>query len=128
MSSSSNYTETLALTWLLTTDSATRPTSWYVALFTDDPTDAGTGTEVSGNGYARTAVTFSVSGDTASNTGAVTFPAASGGSWGTISHIGIYDASTSGNLLFHGSLTTSKSVGDGDVFQINTGALDITMA
>ena len=76
-----NAYETHLLQYLLTTDSVTRPTSWYVGLFTSDPTDTGAaGTEVSGNGYARTAVTFSVSGDTASNTAGVEFPAATGGS------------------------------------------------
>ena len=125
----SNYTENLALKWLLTTNSSgvTRPTAWYVALFTSDPTDAGSGTEVSGTSYARTAVTFSVTDDTATNSGAVTFPAA-GGSWGTISHIGVYDASTSGNLLFHGAVTTSKQIDSGDTFTISTSNLSITLA
>lgn len=128
MSAASNHAETNLLKWSLTTDSVTRPTTWYVALFTSDPTDAGSGTEVSGNAYARTSVTFSVTDDTASNTGNVTFPTASGGNWGTVSHIGIYDASTSGNLWYHGSLTASKVVNNGDTFQITTGNLDITLA
>ena len=102
----SNEFETRVLQWTFTTGSPTQPTAWYVALFTDDPTDAGTGTEVSGGSYARTAVTFTVSGDTASNSGAVEFPEATG-SWGTITHIGIYDASTSGNLIAHAALTAS---------------------
>lgn len=127
MSAASNFTETLALKWLLTTDSATRPTAWYVALFTSDPTDAGSGTEVSGTNYARQSVTFSVTGDTASNGSTITFPAA-GSNWGTISHVGIYDASTTGNLLFHGAVTTSKSIDTGDTFQISSGNLDITLA
>lgn len=127
MSAASNYTETLALTWLLTTSSATRPTAWYVALFTSDPTDAGSGTEVSGTSYARQSVAFTVSGDTASNSATVTFPAA-GSNWGTISHVGIYDASTSGNLLFHGAVTTPKAIDTGDTFQITSGNLDITLA
>lgn len=127
MSAASNYTETLALNWLLTSSAATRPTAWYVALFTSDPTDAGSGTEVSGTSYARQSVAFTVSGDTASNSATVTFPAA-GSNWGTISHVGIYDASTSGNLLFHGAVTTPKSIDTGDTFQITSGNLDITLA
>lgn len=127
MSAASNYTETLALTWLLTNSSATRPTAWHVALFTSDPTDAGSGTEVSGTNYARQSVTFTVSGDTASNASTITFPAA-GSNWGTITHVGVYDASTSGNLLFHGAVTTSKSIDTGDTFQISSGNLDITLA
>lgn len=127
MSAASNYAETLALTWLLTSNSATRPTAWYVGLFTTDPTDAGSGTEVSGNAYTRKAVAFTVSGDTATNSGTVTFDPATG-SWGTITHIGIYDAATTGNLLFHGSVTVSKQIDSGDTFQISTGNLSISLA
>lgn len=128
MSAASNYTENLALNWLLTTGSATRPTAWYVALFTTDPTDAGSGTEVSGTNYTRKAVTFSVTDDTATNSGAVTFDAAGSGGWGTITHIGVYDASSSGNLLFHGAVTTSKTIDEGDTFSISTSNLSIVLA
>jgi hypothetical protein len=121
-----NTFETTVLTWLLTTSSATRPTAWYVALFTDDPGESGAGTEISGGSYARTAVTFTVSGDTASNSGAVEFPAASG-SWGTITHIGVMDAATSGNMIVHAALTASKTIASGDVFRIPAGDLDITL-
>jgi hypothetical protein len=125
-----NAFETHTLQYLLTTDSVTRPTSWYIGLFTSDPTDTGSaGTEVStGTGYARTAVTFTVTGDTASNSAAVEFPAASGGNWGTISHIGVMDAATGGNMIVHSALDTAKAINDGDVFRIPTGDLDITAA
>jgi hypothetical protein len=123
-----NAFETSTLSYLLTTGSVTRPTAWYIALFTSDPTDTGTdGTEVTGNAYARTAVTFSVTGNTASNTAGVEFPAASGGAWGTVSHIGIMDASTSGNMIVHSALSASKAIADGDVFRIPTGDLDVTL-
>jgi hypothetical protein len=123
----SNTFETRVLQWTFTTGSPTRPTAWYVALFTTDPTDAGTGTEVSGGSYARTAVTFTVSGDTASNSGAVEFPEATG-SWGTITHIGIYDASTSGNLIAHAALTASKAIASGDILRFQIGDIDVTLA
>ena len=58
MAGFTDYTEDLVLDWLLTSGSATRPTAWYVALYTVAPTDTGGGTEVSGTDYARTAVTF----------------------------------------------------------------------
>lgn len=122
----SNHAENLVLDWLLTNGTATRPTAWYVGLFTSDPTDADTGTEVSGGSYARTAVTFSVTGNAATNTGGVEFPAATA-SWGTVSHIAVYDASTSGNMLFHTALDTAKAITDGDVFRIPTGDLDFTL-
>jgi hypothetical protein len=122
-----NTFETTVLQWSLTTDAVTRPTTWYVGLFTSDPTDTGAaGTEVSGGSYARVAVTFNVTGDTASNTASVEFPTATA-NWGTVSHIGIHDALSGGNMLVHGALTTSKAIDSGDVFRIPTGDLDITL-
>ena len=120
--------ETHTLEYLLTTETLTRPTVWYIGLFTSDPTDTGTaGTEVTtGTGYARTAVTFTVTGDTASNSAAVEFPAADGGNWGTVSHIGVMDAETGGNMIIHSALDVAKAINDGDVFRIPTGDLDIT--
>lgn len=129
MAGLTNYAEDLVLDWLFTNASATRPTSWYVGLYTVAPGEGGGGTEVSGGSYARTAATFTVSGTaptTASNSAAVEFPEASA-SWGTIVAAGIFDASTSGNLIAFASLTTSKSIDTGDVLRFNTGALDITL-
>lgn len=129
MAGFTNYSEDLVLDWLLTNASATRPTAWYVALYTVAPGEAGGGTEVSGGSYARTAVTFTVSGTaptTASNSAAVEFPAATG-NWGTIVAAGIFDASTSGNLLAFADLTTSKTVDSGDVLRFNTGEIDVTL-
>lgn len=127
MSAASNYTENLALKWLLTTDAATRPTAWYVGLHTADPTDAGSGAEVSGGSYARKSVAFTVTDDTATNSATVTFDAATA-NWGTITHIGVWDALTTGNLLFHGAVTTSKTIESGDTFQISSSNLTITLA
>lgn len=130
MAALSNYAEKLLLDWMMTTGSATRPTAWYVALYTSAPSDSGGGTEVSGNGYSRQSVAFDAAsspGGTTSNSGAVTFTA-SGGSWGTISHIGIFDASTSGNLLWHGAMTASKTIADGDTLEFAIGNIDLTLA
>lgn len=129
MAGFTDYTEDLVLDWLLTANTATRPTSWYVALYTVAPTDTGGGTEVSGTSYARTAVSFSVSGTsptTAENSAAVEFPVA-GGSWGTVVAAGVFDASTSGNLLAYANLTTSKTIDTGDVLRFNAGALTVTL-
>lgn len=131
MSSFTDYTENLVLTWLFTGSSATRPTAWYVGLFTAAPSDTGGGTEVTGNGYARVATgTLSVSGTSptnCTNAAAIEFAAASGGNWGTITHIAIFDASTSGNMLGWAALTTSRTINDGDIIRIPAGDLDITL-
>lgn len=121
-----NTYETTTLTWLFTGDSATRPTTWYIGLFTTDPGETGSGTEVSGGSYARTAVTLSVSGNLATNSAAVEFTAATA-SWGTITHIGVMDASTAGTMIVHAALDASKAIATGDVFRIPAGDLDITL-
>jgi hypothetical protein len=130
MAALSDFAEKLVLDWLMTTGSATRPTSWHVALYTAAPSDSGGGTEVSGSGYSRKTVTFAAAtspAGTTSNTGAVSFTA-TGGSWGTITHIGIFDAATGGNLLWHGGLTASKTVGDGDTIEFAISAIGLTVA
>lgn len=124
----SNTFETTVLTWLLTNSAATRPTAWYVALFTSNPAEDASGTEVSttGTAYARQSVTFSVSGNTASNTAAIEFPTATA-SYGTVTHVGVYDASTAGNLIAYAALTTSKAIDTGDVMRLPANDLDVTM-
>jgi len=122
-----DYLEDALLNHVLRNTSYTSPATVYVALYTVAPTDVGGGTEVSGFGYARQAVTFAapVSG-TCANSGAVTFPQASGGAWGTIVAMGIFDAATSGNLLYYGNLTTAKVVGDGDQISFPNGSLTVS--
>ena len=125
----------------------TGPTTLYVSLFTAAPSDSGGGTEVTGGSYARVAVTSGMgasgwagtqsagsttassgTGGVTSNNGAITFPAPSA-NWGVCSHFGIHDASTSGNLLFHGALSASKTVNNGDPApSFVAAALQITFA
>lgn len=127
MAEMSNYLENAMINAVLRATTYTSPANVYVALFTTDPTDAGSGTEVSGGSYQRTAVTFGApSNGVTTNSAGVTFPTATG-SWGTVTHIGIMDAQTSGNLLFHTALDTSKAVSNGDVFTISTGNLSVTL-
>jgi hypothetical protein len=100
----------------------------YVALYTTATTDAGGGTEVTGGSYARTAVTFGApSSNTVANSGVVTFPTASA-SWGTITHMAILDASTLGNMLYHGPLAASKTVDSGDTVSFAASALTVSEA
>jgi hypothetical protein len=128
MAEFSNYLENALINAVLRNTSYTSPATVYVSLYTTDPTDADTGTEVSGGSYARTAVTFGApSNGVSTNSADVTFPTATAG-WGTVSHIGIHDASTSGNLLFHTPLDTSKTIDSGDIFKITSGNLSVTLA
>jgi|TARA_R100000081_G_C4725151_1_gene120275 hypothetical protein len=124
----SNTFETHVLNYVFTTTSVTRPTAWYIALFTSNPAEDASGTEVStsGTAYARQTVAFSVSGNLATNSAAVEFPTATA-SFGTVTHIGVYDASTSGNLIAYSALSASKAISTGDVFRVPAGDLDITL-
>jgi hypothetical protein len=128
MAEMSNFLEDALINATLRNTSYTSPATVYVGLYTSDPTDANTGTEVSGGSYARTAVTFGAPSNGAStNSAAVEFPQATG-SWGTVGWIGILDASTSGNLLYHTPLDVSKSIDTGDIFKIAIGSLSVTLS
>ena len=124
----SNYLENALINVTLRNTSYTSPTTVYVSLHTADPTDAGTGTEVSGGSYVRKSATFAAPSNGVSATSAdVTFDQATA-SWGTITHIGIWDALTTGNMLYHTPLTTSKTIDSGDIFKIASGSLTVTLA
>lgn len=128
MAEMSNYLENALINATLRATTFTSPATVYVGLYTSDPTDANTGTEVSGGSYARTAVTFGApSNGVATNSAAVEFPQCTS-TWGTVSHIGILDASTSGNLYYHTALDSSKTIETGDVFKIAVGNLSVTLA
>jgi hypothetical protein len=136
MSAFSDYYEDAIAAWVRGTTFPAATGSLYCALFTAAPSDSGGGTEVSGNAYVRQTLSKATGTWTLgsagtgqiSNTAAITFPAATPAGWGTITHFGLFDASTAGNLIVHGALTASKAIGIGDVFQFAIGQLIITFA
>lgn len=134
MSALSDYLENHIIDSLFRNTTFTRPANIYVALFTAAPNDAGGGTEVSGGSYARQAIATgassgwdAASGGATANTAVLTFPTATA-NWGTITHVGLFDASTSGNLLFHGALAASQTINSGNIFRFNAGDLDVSLA
>jgi hypothetical protein len=128
MAEMSNYLENALINVTLRATSYTAPTTVYVGLFTSDPTDDGSGTEVSGGSYARKSATFAAPSNGVSTTSAdITFDQATG-TWGTIGWIGIFDALTTGNLLYHTALDASKTIDTGDIFKIASGSLTVTLA
>lgn len=128
MAEMSNYLENALINATLRNTSYTSPATVYLALYTSDPTDADTGTEVSGGSYARQSITFGApSNGVSTNTAAIEFPQATG-SWGTVSYVGIRDALTTGNLLYHTALDSSKTIESGDIFKISIGSLSVTLA
>lgn len=135
MSQFSDYFETAILNWFRGTTFPAATGSVYASLHTSATADDGTGTEVSGNAYARQGITKATGSWSApaaagviSNSAAVVFPAATPATWGTVTHGALWDASTVGNMLMHGALGASKVIGVGDVFQYAIGALTITVA
>lgn len=146
MSAMSDYLENKLVDHIFRAQSFSAPATLYVALFTSAPSDSGGGTEVSGGNYARASVTSSLAnwagtqsagsttassgtGGQTSNNGAITFNAPSGANWGTVTHFGIFDAASSGNLLFHGALTAPKTINNGDSApSFQTAQLAVTFA
>lgn len=126
MSSFSDYTEDAVLNHLFRNVALPAPGAVYLALYTAAPTDAGGGTQVSGSGYARQAVTFGApSGGEISNSAPVAFTAA-GGAFGSVVAVGIFDAATAGNLLAWAPITPA-SIGDGDTLNFAVGDIDISL-
>lgn len=131
MASFSDYTENKILDHALGTASWTMPTQLYLGLLTAAPSDAGGGTEVStsGTAYVRQAVDFSAaSGGATSNNATVSFPTATGSGFGTVTHMGLYDASSAGNLIAWAPLSASKTVAAGDAIEFLSGEIDVTLS
>lgn len=145
MSAMSDYLENKLIDHVFRGQSYTLPVL-YVGLLTAAPSDSGGGTEVSGNAYARVKAAAGASqaltdwkstqndslastgtGGNTTNTNAITFPTPTA-TWGTVTHFGIYDASTGGNLLFWGALTISKTINQSDTVTFPSGTLSITFA
>jgi hypothetical protein len=140
MAALSDFLENKLIDWLLrgqaigvtgaSAAAGTGPTNVYCGLFTANPSDTGGGTEVTGGSYARVTIASSLAnwagtqaaastvassgtGGTTSNNGAITFPAPTA-NWGVVTGMGLFDATTAGNLLIWAALTTSKTVNNGD--------------
>ena len=145
MSAASSYLEVKVLSHVLTSTAYSQPSGRYVALFTNTSGNAlanlqnGTLTDeisTSSTGYARQTATFAAPATTGTGLSAVTntstnatitFPTATA-DWGTITHIAVMDAATAGNVLFFGAVATSKSILNGDTFQITSGNLSVALA
>lgn len=130
MAAMSDWLENGLVDFILRAQTLTLPANLHFALFTAAPSDSGGGTEVTGGSYARVSVARSLAnfagtqsagsttastgtGGVTSNNNAITFPAPTA-NWGVVTHWGVFDASSGGNLVFHGALTTSKTVNNGD--------------
>ena len=139
MSAASNYLENALLDHTLGEGARTftSPATLYLALFTNTGTgtsanlEAGTLTDEissSGTAYDRKAVNFSAAiNGTAATDGTVTWTTATA-NWGTVTHVAVMDAATTGNVLFYGNLTSNKVIETGDTFQISSTNLTVSLA
>jgi hypothetical protein len=145
MSALSDYLENKLIDLILRGQAFTAPANVFVALHTANPTDVGSGAEVSGGSYARVAVAATLAnfsgtqgaGTTSASTGtggqvsnnvAITFPAPTA-NWGTVTHFSIRDATTGGNLLMYGALSTPRTINSGDAApSFAAGSLTATLA
>ena len=129
MSAMSDYLENKFLDHFLGTASTSAPAAVYLSLHTANPADDASGAEVStsGTGYVRKAIAFSAaSSGSAANSGAVEFDVATG-SWGTISHVAVFDASSGGNQIAYAALAAAKTITTDDVLRFPAGDVDITL-
>ena len=129
MGALSTYADATLSTWLMTTGTATRPTAWYLALHTANPTANGSAGELgTGIGYARQSAVFTSSAGVATNTALITFGPDSSTNWGTISYISVWDSATSGNCLWQGALTNSTTINVGDKVEVPANGLTLTIS
>ena len=132
MAQGGNLTDFAALELLdhaLGTGSWTMPTQCYLALFDIDPTDdMASGTEHSGNGYARQAINFGAAAARAASNSDAQVYTASGGDWGSTLGWAIFDASSGGNAIYHGEFDEAEIINDGNTFTVGIGDLDIDFA
>lgn len=129
MSHFTNAVEEAVLDWVANLGSPTRPAPTHVGLYTTTPTDdIGTnGTECSGSGYARQAITFVRTSQTLNPNATITFGPATAADWGTVNGFGIFSAITAGTCYAYAALTTPRAIGDGDSAEFATTDLTITL-
>jgi hypothetical protein len=144
MAALSDYLENALVDHIFRNTAYTAGTARHIALFTAAPSDSGGGTEVSGGSYARVSLAASTTnwrntqnsgsgastgtGGQTANNAVVTFPAPTA-NWGSVTHVGIFDAASGGNLLVHGALGTPKTVNNGDAApSFAAGDLTFTLA
>jgi len=126
----SDYLENKMLDHILNDGAYSAPANIFIGLYTATPNDAGGGTEVSGGAYARQSTGASdwdpAAGGSKANSSVVTFPDATA-DWGVVTHFGIFDAVSGGNLMGYGSLTSSRDVKDGDIIKFTAGNLTVSL-
>lgn len=119
--------DALALDYIFSTATLTRPTTWYLALHTGANGGAGAANEIVGNGYARQSVTLSRASNVVSNSSLVTFGPCTGTAWGTVTDVTTWDSLTGGRCLAQGTATASVAYYVGDSATVVISSLTISL-
>ena len=112
----------------LRNQSYTSPGNVYAALYSTAPTVSTSGTEITGNGYARVQATFSnPANGSITTSGTITIGPCTGNNWPTVVSFGVVDASTAGNIMYFKNIS-ARNIAVGDSFVIDSGNLTITIS
>jgi len=128
MSALSNFLESQLFNHIFRNIAYMSPTTVFVAFYTSDPTDADTGTEVAGGGYVRQAMTFTAPTNGAGDNSALLDWGTASADWGNVTHFGIRDSLTAGNLLLYAPMTIARNIKLGDTVKINANELDVSFS
>lgn len=126
MSALSDYAEEKFADWIGGNANMPATSSRYLALFDDDPTDANTGNEVTADirVAGRLGITFSSpTNGQISNASQISFGNSNNDA--SVTHFGIYDAASGGNLIVHGQLSSPKTIQTGDELLFEAGSIII---
>ena len=127
MTAFTNYLENKILDHVFRNTAYTPPAAVYVGLFTAAPGEAGGGTEVSGGSYARELLGAGAAASGVIGNGSDIEFATATADWGTVTHIGVFDAVSGGNLLAYAELTQAKVIAEDDTLRLLTGNLTIAV-
>jgi len=123
----SNYLSAALLNATLANVSYTSPATPYVALYSVAPTVSTGGTELTGSGYARVALTANVVNSTATSTANVVFGPATA-TWSQAVSWAVCDAATAGNILYFNALVPTQTVQNTNTLNFQTGNITVTLS
>lgn len=127
MANISNYLKPLLLNHMMGKVALPLPANLYLGFFQNDVGADASGTEASGFGYARQLTSWTTATQNVSSLAANVSQTPVGGDWATISHWGLFDALTLGNLWLYGQFDVPRVTQDGVAVTVDAGTLSVFM-
>jgi hypothetical protein len=122
----------LQLTWTLTATSVTRPTAWYIALHTANPTETGTVGELTtsqASSYARYTITFGApSASLITSSNSISIPVGTVTGTVTVTHVSIWKSSSStsaDDVFYYGALAVPRLISSSETLVFAPGEITI---